>query len=327
MNLVTGGAGFIGTHLVQELLNAGESVRVLERPGSNVKHLPLDKIELVEADIRDRNAVNEATRGCDYVYHLAADPNLWRRDPAEFDAINFTGAMNVIETALANGARRVLHTSTESILTSADCKGGSVEHLELKEEDMVGPYCLSKCRSDMAAMQMAKSGAPVIIVSPTLPVGPGDRNLTPPTRMALAFCKGEIPAVLDCKFNLIDVRDVATGLVAAMQKGRPGIRYLLGSENHRLSEWLGMLGKYVNRPEPKYRVPYPLALSVAWFSEAWANHVTHEMPLATVTGVKLTRRSMFFDPSMTLNELQLRPRPISQSAEDTVAWLRAEQLI
>ena len=145
--------------------------------------------------------------------------------------------------------------------------------------------------------------------------------------MAIAYCKGDIPAVLECNFNLIDVRDVAIGLIAAMHKGRPGIRYLLGSENHQLSEWLGMLGNCIGRQKPKYRVPYAVALTVAWFSEAWATWVTHKMPLATVTGVKLTRRSMFFDPSMTLKELALTPRPITQSAKDTVAWLKAEKLI
>ncbi len=327
MILVTGGAGFIGAHLVQALLDADETVRVLERPGSKLSHLPEDKIEIVEADIRDRTAVDRATKGCDFVYHLAADPNLWRRDVTEFNAINFTGAMNVIECALANGAKRVLHTSTESILSGADCKGGSVEHMELNEQDMVGPYCLSKFHADKAALQMAKEGAPVVIVSPTLPVGPGDRNLTPPTRMALAYCKGDIPAVLDCNFNLIDVRDVATGMIAAMHKGRPGIRYLLGSENYKLSDWLGLLGSFIGRPGPRYRVPYSLALTVAWFSELWANHVSHEMPLATLTGVRLTQRSMFFDPSMSLSELGLSPRPLKQSAEDIINWFKAEQLI
>lgn len=327
MNLVTGGAGFIGSHLVQELVKRGEAVRVLERPGANVSHLPLDRIDVVFVDIRDRDAVNEATRECDYVYHLAADPNLWRRHTDEFDAINYQGAMNVIETALQNGATRVLHTSTESILTNRDFDGGKVEELELNEEDMLGPYCVSKYRSDKAAMQLGKQGAPVVVVSPTLPVGPGDYNLTPPTRMALAFCRGKLPAILECRFNLIDVRDVAIGLIAAMQKGRPGIRYLLGAENQRLSEWLEKLAVEVQRPAPTFRVPYIVALGVAWFSEYWARFVTGSMPLATVTGVKLTRRTMFFDASNSLLELDLKPRPITESAKDFVAWIKAEKLI
>ena len=91
--LVTGGAGFIGSHLVQQLISAGEPVRVLEHPSAVVSHLPLQCIELVRADIRDTGAMRNATRGCTRVYHLAADPNLWRRNRCEFDEINHAGSV------------------------------------------------------------------------------------------------------------------------------------------------------------------------------------------------------------------------------------------
>jgi len=327
VKLVTGGAGFIGSHLVAALLAEGEEVRVLERPGADVDHLPLARIELVGADIRDRAAVARATRGCRHVYHLAADPNLWRRDVREYDAINHQGALNVIRAALDNGAERVLHTSTESILTStetaADFAGESVEDLELKESDMLGPYCVSKFRADRAARRMAAEGAPVILVCPTLPVGPGDRSLTPPTRMSVAFCRGELPAYVNCRLNLVDARDVAQGMIAAIRKGRPGRRYLLGGHNRELADWLAALGAEVGRAPPRWTVPYAAALAVAWCSEQWARYVTGKMPMATVTGVRLTRRSMFFDAAPSLSELGLAPRPVEDSARDAVAWYKS----
>lgn len=187
---------------------------------------------------------------------------------------------------------------------------------------MLGPYCMSKFAAEQFALGLAERGAPVVVVAPTLPGGPGDRRQTPPTRMAVAFCRGKLPAFLECRFNLIDVRDVALGMVKAMHHGRPSIRYLLGHANHRLSEWLHMLARAVDRAPPRWRVPYPLALSVAWLSEFYADHVTGRMPLATVTGVRLTRRSMFFDPAASLAELGLDPRPIEHSARDAVAWYR-----
>jgi hopanoid-associated sugar epimerase len=324
MNLITGGAGFIGSHLVAALLREGEEVRVLERPGVSVDHLVRDGIQLVSADIRDPAAMAWATRGCSHVYHLAADPNLWRRDLSEYDAINHRGALNVIQAALDNGAERVLHTSTESILTSAADSGGDpVELRELKEDDMIGPYCLSKFRADSAVRRLAVTGAPVILVCPTLPVGPGDRSLTPPTRMSLAFCRGELPAYLNCRLNFVDARDVATGMIAAMRKGQPGRRYLLGGHNLELADWLKTLGAQVGRASPRWTVPYAVALAVAWCSETWATHVTGEVPMATVTGVRLTRRSMFFDPSASLAELGLIPRPVEESARDAVDWYRS----
>lgn len=324
MNLVTGGAGFLGAHLVAQLVAAGEAVRVLERPGVRVDHLPLDRIELVRADIRAVAAVREATRGCRRVFHLAADPNLWRRDVSEFDAINHIGALNVIESALDQGAERVLHTSTESILTSRRFDGGCVEDLELRESDMLGPYCMSKYLAEVGAMRLAKAGAPVVVVSPTLPVGPGDRQLTPPTRMAVAFCRGQLPAYVECRLNLVDARDVATGMIRAIEIGRPNVRYILGGHNCELGSWLGVLGAEAGRKVPRWTVPYPVALAVGWASERWADHISGRVPNATVTGVRLTRRSMFFDTSRSMAELGLVPRPLEESARDAVGWYRAE---
>jgi len=314
----------VGSHLVQQLLDEGERVRVLEHPDAAVDHLPLDRIELIRADIRDETAVMESTRECRHVYHLAADPNLWRRDRREFEAVNHVGTVNVMRAALDNGAERVLHTTTESILTSRDSNGGAVEDLRLKESDMLGPYCLSKFHAEEAVFQMADDGAPVVVVCPTVPVGPGDRRQTPPTRMSVAFCRGELPGYLDCRLNLVDIRDVATGMIVAMRRGRTGVRYLLGGENQWLSEWLRILGDETGQPVPQWRVPYALALTFAWFSERWADHVSGSMPLATVTGVRLTRRCMFFDSAASLIELGLESRPITESARDAVVWYREQ---
>jgi len=322
--LITGGAGFIGSHLVDQLLDNDQPVRVLERPGVRVDHLPLDRIELVNADVRDESAVREAVRHCTHVYHLAADANLWRRDRSEYDSINHIGTLNVMRAALDSGVARVLHTSTESILTSKVFNGGAVETLRFKESDMLGPYCRSKFRAEQTAFKLAEEGAPVVVASPTLPVGPGDRQLTPPTRMSLAFCRRKLPAYLECRFNLVDVRDVARGLMLAMTRGRTGIRYLLGAENHCLSDWLRILGEEVGLPPPRWKVPYCMALSVAWLSERWADYVSGSMPMATVTGVRLTRRNMFFDPGASLAELGLRPRSIRESASDAVIWYRQQ---
>ena len=118
MTIVTGGAGFIGSHLVERLVARGDRVRVVERPGADTSHLPAG-VEMVRADIRDPRAVGSAMRGGRWVFHLAANPNLWARDRGEFDAVNHRGTVHVLDAALAAGAERVLHTSTESILTRA----------------------------------------------------------------------------------------------------------------------------------------------------------------------------------------------------------------
>ncbi len=158
LTIVTGGAGFIGSHLVGRLVALGHRVRVVERPGAETAHLPMG-VEVVRADIRDPSAVRKAMRGGQWVYHLAANPNLWVRDRAEFEAINHRGTVHVLDAALEAGAERVLHTSTESILTRSKARGPIAEDVEVALADTVGPYCRSKLLAENAALARAGLGS------------------------------------------------------------------------------------------------------------------------------------------------------------------------
>ena len=318
VTVVTGGAGFIGSHLVRMLVERGERVRVVDRPGAKLDHLPLDAVDFVAADIRDRAAVRRALIGCGAVYHLAANPQLWTRARGEFHRVNYLGTVHVLTEALAAGARRVLHTSTESILTRTRQSAPIAEDQDVPARDVIGPYCRSKFRAERFAFHLARGGAPVVIVNPTLPIGPGDWGRSPPTQMMLDFCLGRRAAYLDGDLNLMDVRDMALGMIAAMEKGRPGVRYLLGAENWSIREVFAYLAKLTGLPEPKWRVPYSVALAAAYVSEFAADAVTGRIPAATVTGVKLTRRRMHFDASRSLAELGIAPRPARESIAEAV---------
>ena len=323
--VVTGGAGFIGSHLVELLVESGQVVRVIERPGASVGHLP----RVSKSSSRTSAIVVPSSRPCRArsVYHLAANPNLWARDPDEFRRVNFEGTRNVLDAALAAGVERVLHTSTESILTKAAATGPIDENVEIAPEDTVGPYCLSKLLAEQYAFSLAARGLPVVVANPTMPVGPGDRGLSPPTRLIRDFCLGKLPMAMDCTLNLIDVRDAALGIQLVMERGAAGRRYLLGSTNLTLMGLLEHLGRLTGVPAPRWKVPHPIGLAVAWINEAWADHVSGRMPMATVTGLRLARRLMHFDPSRSLAELGLQPRNIDQSLEDAVAWLRDSGLL
>jgi dihydroflavonol-4-reductase len=318
--LVTGGAGFIGTHLVRLLVESGERVRVLERPGAPMRHLAHRQIEIKRGDIRERSSVEEAVRGCTRVYHLAANPQLWTHRRGHFRQVNYLGAINVIDAALAAGASRVVHVSTESILTRSEQHGPILEDQRITIRDVIGPYCRSKFLAEQHALGLARAGAPIIVVNPTLPIGPGDWGRSPPTQMILDFCRGKRREFLDAQLNLIDVRDVANGMVRAMERGRPGKRYLLGHENLSIREIFAELARITRLPEPHRRVSYHVALTAAYVSEFIADVYTHRIPAATVTGVKLAGRAMHFDASRSLSELGLVPRPIRESLADAVAW-------
>jgi dihydroflavonol-4-reductase len=321
LTVVTGGAGFIGSHLVHQLIDSGHQVRVIERPGVAVGHLPAST-QIVFADIRDRTLLRGAIEGARWVFHLAANPNLWVRDRREFEEVNYRGTINVLDAALAAGAQRVLHTSTESILTKANAHGPIDENIEISLNDAVGPYCRSKLLAEQYAFELARKGSQVVVANPTMPVGPGDLGLSPPTRLIVDFCTRGLPATMDCTLNLIDVRDVARGLCLVMERGVPGRRYLLGHANLTLAGLFGMLQELTGVPVPRWRVPYMVGIAVAWFSEFVADHLTGRAPMATLTGVRLAKRIMHFDSSRTLAELGLRPRSIRESLADAVAWLR-----
>jgi dihydroflavonol-4-reductase len=279
-------------------------------------------VEVVRGDIRDAAAVRAAVRGCRDVYHLAANPQLWAPRRGLFHQVNYLGAAAVLDAALAAGARRVLHASTEVVLTPAGQAGPVTEEQRVTLRDMVGPYCRAKYRAERYAFALARRGAPVVVVNPTLPVGPGDRGRSPPTQMLLDFCRGRRREYLDAALNLIDVRDVAEGMARALERGSPGRRYLLGGENVSVREVFARLARLTGLPEPAWRVPYPLALAAAYVSEFVADVCTRRPPAATVTGVKLARRFLPFDPRRSLGELGLRPRPVSEALADTVGWFR-----
>lgn len=323
--VVTGGGGFIGRHLVELLRSKGHNVRVVEKPGVVVS--PLADVEVIHADIRDRAAIRQCMSGARYVYHLAANPNLWTRKRIHFHQTNFLGTVNVLDEAVAAGAERILHCSTESILTRANQLTAIAEDQCVSIRDAIGPYCRSKFRAEQYARKLANQGKPVLIVNPTLPIGPGDRGLSPPTRMMLDCCRGQRTAYLDADLNLIDVRDVAWGMVRAMEVGEPGRRYLLGAENWSVLSVFNFLADHVGVPRPRWRVPYSVALFAAYVSEWIADVWTGEMPAATVTGVRLAGRTMIFDSSRSLVELGITPRPVADGLRECVNWFREQGLL
>jgi dihydroflavonol-4-reductase len=319
--IVTGGGGFIGQHLVRKLVARGQSVRIVEKPGTKVAH-PVAGVEVAFADIRNRESLRAVLQGAGTVYHLAANPQLWTRRRKDFQDVNTLGTINVLELALAAGAERVLHCSTESILTRVSQDEPIREDQDVPEREVIGPYCRSKYFAEKFARKLATESKPVIIVNPTLPVGPGDRGLSPPTQLILDCCRGKRGAYLDADLNLIDARDVAEGMMLAMAKGIPGRRYLLGAENWTVKHLFEFLADATGHRRPRWEVPYPVALVVAHVNEWVSDVITGRMPVASVKGVKLTRRTMTFDASRSLTELGLKPRSVSESLREEIGWLR-----
>lgn len=324
--LVTGGAGFIGGHLVRHLLDRGLEVRVLD-----IKRSPgLDgRADYIEGSILDRPLLRDAVADVDWVFHLAADPNLWAVDKSSFLSTNTEGTKRVIEAAGASGASRIIHTSTESILVGRHQQVGSLidESVAPRLDEMRGPYCRSKYLAEQEALDAAQRGLPVVVVNPTMPVGAGDYRLTPPSRMLLDFLNGENPAYLEFEMNLVRAADVARGHLLAAERGRIGERYILGGANIKLSEVLAIVEDLTGLAMPKVTIPYALALAVAGVSELYADLISRKPPKASITGVQLAGAGMRIDTAKAIAELGYSPSPLREALAESVAWLAQQGLI
>ena len=320
--LVTGGSGFIGQHLVSELIARGRQVRVLDvRLPTRVAAV----VDYVQGSVLDNGLVHDAIGGVDEVYHLAGLPGMWRLGRSDFYDVNFRGTENILAAARRSGVARFLHCSTESILFRAnqlENADASAEDALLNVDDMPGAYTRSKMLADQLALKAAASGFPVIVGCPTMPIGPHDGDLTPPAAMLRHFLGGGLVQMyLDFIVNLVDVRDVAVGLILAMEKGRVGHRYLLGGESIPLKQVLALMSESGRR---KLFVPVPgaFAESAAWMIEFMADHVTHRTPSATVEGVRIARRASALSIQKARCELGYRPRPIEPILIETIAHLK-----
>lgn len=323
-SLVTGGGGFIGLHLVRQLLEQGETVKVLELPGAT---LP-PEVEVIQGSVCDAAKVKHALKGVHRLYHLAANPNLWAQDKNDFRRVNYEGTLTVLQEAARHDLESIVHTSTESILTDRiPCNEMIDAPLQHVAREMPGPYCHSKFLAEQVALKAAKNGLPVVIVAPTLPVGPGDRKITPPTRMILDFLNTPTPAYLECGFNLIDVRDIAQGHILAAEHGKWGERYILGNKNMMLGELLRIIEEITGITMPKLRIPYWVALTTGIVSEFLADYVTRQQPRAPLTGVRLARYPLYFNSDKAITELGLPQNSLQKALRDEIEWLINEGLI
>lgn len=323
--VVTGGAGFLGANLVRELLQHGWRVRVLD-----LAALPLDlkaDVDFFEGNILDEGVVETALSGADEVYHLAANPRLWTLRRGDFDRVNHQGARVVLDKACSLGIAKILHCSTESILTRSRQKEAIRENQLVSISDVIGPYCRSKFLAERHAFSLAEKGYPVYVVNPTLPVGPGDACLSPPSRLIVDFCLGKRREYLDATLNFMDVRDMATAMRLTLEKGVPGRRYILGAHNTEILGVFRLLSGITGVSMPRWKVPYGLALAVACISEIIADTLTHCEPQASITGVLLTRRTMHFDSTSTFKELGITPRPLEETLRDAVAWWKENSIL
>jgi dihydroflavonol-4-reductase len=319
--LVTGGNGFLGAHVVRALVARGTHARALVREGADRRALAGVDCEFVIGDLRELKAVECAVRGCDEVYHVAADYRLWVIDEAPMYAANVEGTRNLLAAARHAGVAKIVHTSTVGAL-GIGADGIGREDTPVALDNMIGPYKRSKFLAERLAREAAHDGLPIVIVNPSTPIGALDYKPTPTGRIIVEFLNRRMPAYVDTGLNLACVEDVAQGHLLAAERGRVGEKYILGGENLSLEGMLQRLAALSGFPAPRVRIPYAVAFGFALGAEVVARTVTHRAPRASLTEVRMSRKKMFFDCSKARSELGYAPGPIDDGLVRAIEFFR-----
>jgi dihydroflavonol-4-reductase len=277
--------------------------------------------ELVTGDLRDRESLDRAVAGCGAVFHVAADYRLWAKDPGELYRSNVEGTRNLLAAAREAGVEKVVYTSTVGCIGIPADRPGS-EDVEVHLEEMTGAYKRSKFQAEQVALEFAEAGFPVVIVNPTAPIGDHDFKPTPTGKIVLDYLKGAMPAFVDTGLNLVDVDDTSEGHVLALERGRPGERYILGCENLTLEQILTRLAGISGGKAPRWRIPYAVAYMAGLASTGWAN-LTGLEPRAPLDAVKMARKKMFVSLDKAKRELGFNPGPVDGALKRAVDWFRA----
>jgi dihydroflavonol-4-reductase len=323
--LVTGAAGFLGSHITRELVARGETVRVLMRSSSSNRAISDLSLEYVTGDLRDANCLERAMHGVGRVFHVAADYRLWARKSREIYDSNVGGTKNLLEAARRADVKQLVYTSTVATI-AVDRPELPTESTDAKLAEMIGHYKRSKWMAEQEVLNAAKTGLPVIIAMPTTPVGPWDWKPTPTGKIILDFLNGKMPGYVETGLNFVGVEDCAAGHLLVAEKGKNGERYLLGAENLTLKELLDMLADITGLPAPTLKIPHGVALGAAYVETMFSRLVGKE-PGIPVEGVRIARHKMFVDCGRSKRELGFEPGPVREALERAVRWYEANGYI
>jgi len=310
--LVTGASGFVGANLVRALLERDFKVRALVRPSSTLKALEGLDVELVQGDVRDRDSLRRALKGCSLVFHAAALYAFNVRPRSLVYGINVEGTRNVLQAALDLGAERVVHTSSVAALGGARDDSPLDERVETPW--LLGDYQRSKHLAERVALEFAKKGLPVVIVNPSMPVGPYDVKPTPSGRVIVDFLNRKMPAYADARLNVVDVEAVALGHVLAAERGRAGERYVLGGENLTLEQLLQRLSRITGLPAPEVKLPYGLLFPLAALGTLTGS------PRLNLESLRMARYHPYVRSDKAARELGFPVKPVDEALRKAVRW-------
>lgn len=329
--LVTGGTGFLGKQLVQELVHRGNDVRIIRRPGSDLTGIP-DTVERVNGDVTDPDSLRAAMQGCEGVYHVAALVKIRVRPRTTYDRINVEGTRNVLAAARETGVKRVVYTSSFFALGPTEAIPGDERSMP-RESHWHTDYERTKILARRVALDAMNEGQNIIPVYPTLVYGPGD--LTEGnyiTQMMIAYIKRDLyrlPGTLgdgNQLWSFAYTKDVVYGHIAAMEKGRQGEGYVLGGENASLRQFLELLHDLTGIKPPPFKVPFWAARAFALFEETRAAAFKAQ-PVLTREVVGVYEHNWHYTTEKAVRDLGYTVTPLKKGLREILDSLKKQGIV
>ncbi len=325
---VTGSTGFLGSNLVQALLERGYEVKALARNQQKAKkvlgHL---KLEIIEGDLDNISKFAPALEGCDVLFHTAAyfreyygPGNHW----ATLEKLNVLATIELLAAAEKYGIKRAVHTSSSGVIGMKPGHLPGDENTPPDAKRLENLYFKSKLKADEAITAFQKqSKLEVITVFPGWMHGPGDAAPTAAGQVVLDLLGRKIPAYPDGGATVVDVRDVANGMILALENGKNLDRFILAGKYLSLQEIGAAIERVSGVPTPKRVLPASMVLAIVWVSERISN-ITKQPSSMTVEGVKTLLPKDVASSDKAMRELGMTFRHFDETAKDAVNWFRTE---
>jgi dihydroflavonol-4-reductase len=326
LTLVTGGTGFLGAHLLRQLIEDGvKNLRVLTT--SAPAWLRDIGVEIVEGSITKAEDVARALDSVGEIYHLAGRVSQDESDTREMYAVHVDGTRLLCEEAVRAGVKTIVLASTSGTIAVREKGDGIPDEKGAQPVDIISrwPYYASKLYQERVALERFNgAGNRLVILNPSLLLGPGDERLSS-TKVVLDFMARKISATPTGGLSFVDVRDAATAFRAAMKDGRHGERYLLGSANWTFEKFFGRLERLTNVRAPRFSFPSRLAIAGSQLIHAFYKQWDKAPPIEPAA-IEMAEHFWYLDSSKAERELNFSPRDAGETLLDTVKYLRANFL-
>ena len=322
---ITGGDGFLGSNLVRVLLDKGHELHILIQEGRVTNTLDGLDITFVEGDLLNFESLKQAAKDAEAIFHIAASTSIWPSRSEIVNTVNIEGTQNILQLAKELKVKKLVYVGTANTFSF-----GSIENPGIEDTAYLGrkyglDYMDSKYEAHQLVMKAVKEGVPAVVVNPTFMLGAYD-SAPSSGAMILAVHSEKLPGYAPGGRNYICVKDAATGIANALEKGRVGESYIIGNENLSYKEAFGKIAKVLGVKPPKIDIPKWGILAYGKIGDIAAN-ITGRKPTVSFPMAKIACDAHYFTAKKAIRELDLPQSPIEEGIRESFNWLKSNGYI